>query len=228
MGFYGNLLRLKIEQMRGIERPPPDAIDERPLGIRIGGRLAIPEAPFIIAGDALSMTKPDDGIVVGHGVTKGADGAIVHRIHVGDDAMIWIAGKKGADFSNPATIDECMAMRRVALIRPTTPGEWNDWLDSETGHLGNPVIVAPNGVQYGRLWIPGDERSEPISLKEDFRDADGRRTRLHSAMLFARDVETPAGTIAEYLLVSAIDDDGKDDFIEIHLGIDATPGMIAA
>lgn len=227
-GFLATFLKKKIDAARGVVPPPPDALDIVPLGARLGGMLAVPEVPFLLAGDALSVEAPKGGLLGEHGVVR-VGGALVHMLHAGEDALLWLGFKDGADVSTAGAVDECKLFRKAARIRPTTPEEWNDWLDEDSGHLGAPILSAPNGLDYARVWAPGTSRAEPFAFTEPYVRSDGfRGRRSHSAMLYARDAEGATGTIAEYILVLATDQDGEDDFIDVLVGIDAQAGMIQA
>jgi hypothetical protein len=93
--------------------------------------------------------------------------------------------------------------------------------------IGWPQFQTKDGKTYGRVWAPGDGRIRPYQQTETIQDLQGTSQRKLLSMLYG--VRTGAGPPApdtEYILVVAVDDNGKA-WIEVHAGIDINPATLS-
>ena len=110
--------------------------------------------------------------------------------------------------------------------RRPTPQEWGFWLDPHEGLIGWPTFQTKDGKIYGRAWAPGQSRIAPRQIEETRQFVD----RSEQPPLAGDAVRAPTGGAAaapqtEYILVSAIEDDGQA-WVEVDAGIDINPAAL--
>jgi hypothetical protein len=202
----------------------------KPRLFRIGMVVTVDEAPFILAGDKLSVQKPGgdgEGRASAEAIGRlGSGPAGLNRIYV-DGGFFQI------HLDRAGQPDECRWFSRFDEFTPTGKGgpdngdSWAFWLDDEQGQVGWPVFQTPDGVQYERAWAPGEGRALPVGFSEELTDPQGTRIVKHEMMLYQRptDLEAPAPEV-EYALLDVVED-GEEGSICIYVGVDINPASLS-
>jgi hypothetical protein len=93
--------------------------------------------------------------------------------------------------------------------------------------IGWPQFQAKDGKLYDRVWAPGPSRTPPLRLEETVETVQGTRTDRLQTMLYAAPTGLAAPSpVTEYMLVSAIEEQGRA-WVEVAAGIDVNPAMLA-
>jgi hypothetical protein len=188
---------------------------ELPLGLRLGGAIALDTTGFAIARDAFVFAPPEGHLIVeAYGSVDLGAGARLHRFYLTEDAFLQVNTTAGAidemkyfvfhDTRHPPTI--------AAFRKAVEPG-------SELG--GGSMQL--DGHRYRRVWGDAESWTPPVVLDEKVYR--GRPAKLdydltHYCMLYQRDV--PGTERTESLLVSA-EDYGPDEFlVSYSIGVDVT------
>lgn len=192
---------------------------------RLGQTVALDPSAFLLAGDAVKVSLPDD--VGADGLTSAQSVAVLtsrsdtlHRLYVADDCYLQI------HLDSTGRPDECRFFRVLDELEPADKAEWGEWLDEGNGMLGLPEFRTPDGTAYLRAWASGTKRVEPIAFSETMESTDGYETGDYRMMLYRRDtgLKDPAPEV-EYLLVSVIES-GGEAWIEVATGIDVNPASL--
>ncbi|MEI8396993.1 MAG: DUF2491 family protein [Rhodospirillaceae bacterium] len=193
-----------------------------PLGLSLGRAVTLEEAPFILMDGALDMPYPGGQcLVIGHG-TLAVGGVEAHRYYLSGP------GGKLAGMLQVVADEECRWFRPFDEIYPASSAEWAFWLDEADGYIGYPEFDA-KGTLYQRAWNPGSTRIAPLQFSESVDRADGGHSIAeHSAMLYAREVNSPGGPLWTYLLVSAVEAADGNAWVDLMLGVDLLPSTVAA
>ena len=193
-----------------------------PLGLSLGRAVALDEAPFILIDGAVDIRWPGAQCsVIGHG-TFTLGGVEAHRYYLSG------TGGSLAGVIQVVDRDECRYFRPFDEVYPGNEAEWGFWLDEADGYIGYPVFEA-KGVRYQRVWSPGAGRIPPLWFEETVDRVDGGRgTAEHTAMLYARQLDSPGGPGGEYLLVSAVQAADGSAWVDLMLGIDLLPSSVTA
>jgi hypothetical protein len=204
---------------------------DKPRLFRVGMVVTVDEAPFILAGDELSVEKPGDA-------SEGRTSAeAVGRLGEGSSALNRIYVPGGGFFQihldQAGQPDECRWFSRFDEFTPTGRGgpdngdSWAFWLDDEEGQVGWPLFETPDGVRYERAWAPGEGRASPMTFVETLTDSQGARRVRHEMMLYQRQtgLDAPAPEV-EYALLDVVEDRG-DAWISIYMGVDINPASLS-
>lgn len=199
------------------KKPPPAPRALHPLGLRLGGAVAIDSLPFrVLANELLFTLPPGNQIVEARGHVDLGQGAELHRFYLSDDAFLQINTQAGQ-------VEEIKLFQFAETKHPNTREALEAWLrsDSELGRFE----VSLKGKQFTRVWGDQDARySPPIVFDEHVfkkNDAVADYDLTHYAMLYQREI---AGSERlEYLLIS-VEDSGPNDFcVVFSLGVDLSP-----
>lgn len=222
MGFIIDLLRAHWEKPRGgpIVHIQGRLDRDLPLGLRIGARVSLTSTPFLLAGEELTMKDPGNDFTVGaYGVVHIKD-MTVHRFYLtpadcerAQDLFLQITCEQGGK------IGDILLMEEFDCIRPQTPAEWDEWLDRETGMVGQLYFRTP--VEYTRSWNTDNKaRMEPVRMRERIHpnpEGDNAVEIVQEVMQYGRvfpDARGGEGT--EFLLLSHDPDQAQ---IRILIGI---------
>jgi hypothetical protein len=190
---------------------------------RVGMTVTIDPTPFLMSAGHTKVTAPEGGLTsvptVGT-ITSGK--ATVYRLYLGENESFF---QLHLDKDNHP--DECRYFTVIDQVTPADESEWGFWLDEKEGAIGWPDFQTKDGKVYQRAWTPGGSRIQPFQMREEQKDVKGSRNRRLDAMLYA----APTGAAApapdkEYILVSAIDEDGQA-WVEIAAGIDVSPASLS-
>jgi hypothetical protein len=212
-----------LDRLRGKTAPassaPQSAIDgvELPLGLRLGGAIAIDATAFALAGDAFAFAPPAGHVIVeAYGDVDLGGGARLQRFYLAEDAFLQVNTTAGV-------IDEMKYFVFHDTRNPATAAEFRRWVEPGSA-LGAPSIEM-DARAYRRVWgETGDPRwAPPVVFDERVfrgRPATFAYALTHYSMLYQREV--PAGARIESLLVSA-EDYGPDEFcVTYSVGVDVT------
>jgi|CXWL01.1.fsa_nt_gi hypothetical protein len=190
---------------------------ELPLGLRLGGAVALDSALFDVAGGAFGFAAPrGHQLVEAYGQIDLGAGALLHRFYLTDDAFVQVNTTSGV-------VEEIKYFVFHDTRQPATQAAFRDWVQPGS-ELGAPEVVV-NGRAYSRVWGEPSERGwiPPVVFEE--RVYRGRPPVLddeltHYAMVYQRDIQ--GLDRSETLLISA-EDYGPAEFCVVYsLGIDVT------
>lgn len=190
---------------------------------RLGMTLTADPTPFLLAsGTKVPMPKT----VLGGGLTsvtavgrlQGEPGFV--RLHLDEEGYFELHLDASG---NP---DECRYFGLIDTETPASQGEWEAWLKPGEGMIGWEAFETTDKAAYGRVWQPGPEWVEPRERVELVESIGGTRRVTTRSMLYAAPSGVPEpGPQAEYILVTAVeDDDGAR--VEIRAGIEVNPASI--
>ena len=190
---------------------------ELPLGLRLGGAIAIDPMPFRVAGEAFLFAPPEGHVIIeAYGAVDLGGGAFLHRFYLTEDAFLQVNTTAGA-------VDEMKYFVFHETRNPPTPAAFRAWV--EPGSLLGAPTLDVDGRHYRRVWgeTPDARWAPPVVLDEKVYR--GRPARLdydltHYCMLYRRDV--PGTDRGETLLVSA-EDYGPEEFcVTWSVGVDVS------
>ncbi|MCC4605914.1 YjfK family protein [Xanthomonas campestris] len=216
MSFFSKLF--------GQPQPPPlpgsgtGAIGHAlPLGLRVGGQVAIDTTLYRMAPDAMTAELPggNQGIPC-YGHVNLGDGYALHRFYLDDDAFLQVTTVGG-------DLEAMKAFVYCETVNPPSKQAFQDFV-MQHPHLGAAQIDYA-GKRWQRATQSTDDsaRIPPIAYDEVlYRYQPPRRDGdlTHYAMLYSRDV--PELQREEFLLVTG-EDSGPNEFcVTYAVGIDVT------
>ncbi len=190
---------------------------ELPLGLRLGGAVALDTALFDAAGDAFGFVAPrGHQLIETYGQIDLGAGSILHRFYLSDDAFLQVNTTAGV-------IDEMKYFVFHDTRRPSNQAAFKEWV-REGSTLGSAQIEIANR-RYARVW--GDDQAHawapPVVFEEVLfsgRPPAKSDELTHYAMLYEREI--PSLDRTESLLLSA-EDYGPNEFCVVYsLGIDVS------
>jgi hypothetical protein len=191
---------------------------------RVGMAFPLDPSPFLLAAGATKVSPPQGGGMVSiEAVGMISDrSATLNRLYLpGRDAFLQL------HLAASGEPDECRYFNKIDEVTPSSRDEWGFWLDPLQGMIGWPQFQTKDGKTYGRVWAPGDGRIQPYQQTETIQDLQGTSQRKLLSMLYgARTGAGPPAPDTEYILVVAVDDNGKA-WIEVHAGIDINPATLS-
>jgi len=190
---------------------------ELPLGLRLGGAVALDTALFDAAGSAFGFVAPRGHCVIdAYGQIDLGGGSILHRFYLTEDAFLQVNTTSGA-------VDEMKYFVFHETRQPANQAAFKDWV--RPGSALGAEMVEIEQRRYTRVW--GDDPAEswvpPVVFEEHVYR--GRPPKLddeltHYAMLYQREI--PSLQRVETLLISA-EDYGPSEFCVVYsLGIDVS------
>lgn len=204
--------------------PKPQPIEasiagiDLPLGLRLGGAIAIDPLIFKVAAQKLGFEGHEGhSTIEAYGMVDLGGGAALHRFYLSDDAWLQVKTTSGQ-------VDELMYFVFHETINPPTSSSFKIWVQN-----GSPIGTHLQRVKdrdYFRVW--GDTQdllswAPPIVFDEAVykgRPAVKSYALTHYAMLYQREV--PDMDRVEALLISA-EDYGPTEFCVVYsLGINVT------
>jgi hypothetical protein len=226
------LLAKMLAKHVGLESPKPSyplygncgPLDRARLGgvLKFDGAMAT----LITAEAAGSFVKapPEMSSVNGYG--KIIDGEFVlHHFYIGDYFLQVISARSGIIVAG-----EIKLMQRFAEITPSTPEEWDLWINGVDGNqplLTGPTIKWQDATEYTRVWSPGNGTAEPKRYVEalDVGQSDSTLpVTTINTMLFGRALN-PDQT--EWLQLSTCRSNGER-WIEAYVGLSLESGELLA
>ena len=201
----------------------PDEGQPRPFGLRLGGVAEFDETPFILA------TALDPNLPAAPETKQIIEARLwFERNAVRSDWFVLADGETSIFVvSERRTPVDIFVLRKADEIHPADEDDWRFWLSEEDGFIGLPAIETPDGIEFSRIWEPGEERIEPYAYEETFVDKDGASEQVRrDCMMYARPIDPEeADETLEFLLVSCIEAD-DEAWVEIHRGIALGEGMV--
>ncbi len=190
---------------------------ELPLGLRLGGAVALDTMAFKLARDAFLFVPPEGNVIIeAYGAVDLGGAAMLHRFYLSEDAFVQVNTTSGS-------VDEMKYFVFHETKHPATIAAFRAWV--EPGALLGGATLDLDGRRYRRVWGESEDArwAPPVVLDEKVYR--GRPAKLdydltHYCMLYQRDVDGSGRT--ESLLVSA-EDYGPDEFcITFSVGVDVT------
>lgn len=188
-----------------------------PLGLRPKAGVEIDRLPFRLAADRLLFQPPEGAqfverigrIRLGEGATE------IHRFYLTDDAFLQVITSAGV-------VEAIGYFVFLETITPDNTASFRAWTQPGS-RIGAPEFEQ-EGHRYARQWGEDPARwAPPVAMDETVFGSDLSKPEFdltHYAMLYARDVDTPAGR--EHLLISA-EDYGPDEFcVVVSVGVPLT------
>ena len=240
-------LSLKLEsakeRLARVREGDRERVDESlPLGLRIGSRVQLSEAPFLLAGENSHVDYPGEEALVGAFSESTLAGLKTHRLYLDDradteeESMLLLVSNDAGD-----RVDEMYLFREqyeiplyhIRVEDADTDDETSAvdfWLDREEGIIGMPLFHTPDELTYERLWEPDrDVRIDPYKSDERiYLDGFGEATATlehQGTMLYGRVVEGIGGDVDEYLLIT-VERDEKVFQVRIWIGLGLAQGDI--
>lgn len=190
---------------------------ELPLGLRLGGAIALDTTAFAFARDAFLFAPPQGHFIVeAYGAVDLGAGAMLHRFYLTEDSFLQVNTTAGA-------VDEMKYFVFHETKNPATIAAFRAWV-APGAMLGGPSMEV-GGRRYRRVWGESADTRWVPPVVLDEKVYRGRPATLdydltHYCMLYQRDVDGSGRT--ESLLVSA-EDYGPDEFcITYSIGVDVT------
>jgi hypothetical protein len=190
---------------------------ELPLGLRLGGAVALDAMLFKAAGAHLGFAAPEGHqLIEAYGRVDLGAGAMLHRFYLSDDAFLQVN-------TTSQVIDGIKYFVFHETRKPDNQRAFEAWV--EPGSLLGAQVAEVNGRRYLREWgeSPESRWAPPVVFEEQVYR--GRPPKLddtltHYAMLYQREIEVLGRS--ESLLISA-EDYGPNEFCVVYsLGIDVT------
>ena len=196
-----------------------------PLDLRMGSRIQISEAPFLLTGEESMLQYPGEESLVGGFSDSKMAGLRTFRLYLKDrdresqESMLMLltddAGKN---------VDELYLFREYTEVPlyyvkmneiPSDGDEVNSvdfWIDDSEGIIGMPLFHTPEELTYERLWEPDrDARIPALQFSEQVNlDPYGEsvlEVEHLGTMLYARTHDSVGGSCDEYLLPTVEKDD---------------------
>jgi hypothetical protein len=193
---------------------------------RVGMTLTADPTPFILAAEATKV-RPPDGIgespmlsVAEVGRLLGV-GAALTRLYLPDGRSLFQLHQNAG-----GQVDECRFFGLIDEVTPADEEEWAVWLDPAQGLIGWPEFETKDGKLYDRAWSPGQAWIAPYVFEETIEGLGGTRQRRLSAMLYAARTDASATAPTEYILVAAVEAEGRA-WVEIRAGIDINAATLS-
>lgn len=216
--------------------------DSLPLGLRIGSRVQLSEAPFLLAGESSHVDYPGEEALVSAFSETTLAGLNTHRLYLDDrtdtdqESMLLIVSDDAG-----SNVEEMYLFREqyeipLYHIRVEDAEEDDEtsavdfWLDREDGIIGMPLFHTPDELTYERLWEPDrDVRINPYKSDERiFLDGFGEASATlehQGTMLYGRVVEGIGGDVDEYLLIT-VERDEQVFQVRIWIGLGLSQGDV--
>lgn len=202
--------------------PVTNAPQAGPNPFRRGMVLAVDPSPFLLGGSAVGISPPE---------TASTTVAAVSQLREGDLTLWRLYLPDGKTFLQlhldpSGTPDECRWFNKVDEVTPGNADEWGFWLEPGSGTIGWPVFQTKDGQEYARAWTPGQSWAAPQTLAERIDAPEGLVERRITCMLYASPTGVPEpAPPTRYLLVAAVEQ-GRQAWIELHVGIDINPASL--
>lgn len=224
-------LGMKVDELKDRFRnraENKDRIDlDLPMDLRMGSRIQISEAPFILTGEETPLQYPGDESLIGGFSDSSMAGLKTYRLYLKDrddesqESMLMVLM---ADDST--TVDELYLFREYTEVPlyyvdlsevPSDGDEVNAvdfWISESEGIIGMPLFHTPEELTYERLWesdrdarIPALNFVETVNL-DPYGESVMEIEHL-GTMLYARTFEGIGVECDEYLLPTVEkDEDG--------------------
>lgn len=222
-------LGMKVDELRTRFRNRSDKkerIDTAlPLDLRMGSRIRLSEAPFLLMGDQTPLQFPGDESLVGAFSESEMAGMRTFRLYLKDredesqESMLLVL--MGEDRQS---VDEIYLFREYIELPlyyvglnevPDNGDEVNAvdfWIGESEGILGMPMFHTPDELSYERLWEPElDAQIPPLKMTEEVNLDPYGETVMEvehlGTMLYARSFEGIGIDCDEYLLPTVEKDD---------------------
>lgn len=201
------------------ESAPVSAIEgvELPMGIRLGGAVALDQTAFELGGAAFGFAPPKGHVVIeAYGRVDLGAGALLHRYYLSEDAFVQVNTTAGV-------VDEMKYFVFHETKHPATQRAFEAWV--EQGSLLGATQAVVGGNVYRRVWGESADARWAPPVVFDEKIYRGRPPKFdydltHYCMLFQR--ELPGLGRVESLLISA-EDYGPDEFcVTYSIGVDVT------
>lgn len=216
--------------------------DSLPLGLRIGSRVQLSEAPFLLAGENSHVDYPGEEALVSAFSETTLAGLKTHRLYLDDrtdtdqeSMLLLVSDDTGSNVEEMYLFREQYEIP-LYHIRVEDAQEDDEtsavdfWLDREEGIIGMPRFHTPDELTYERLWEPDrDVRISPYKSDEKiFLDGFGEASATlehQGTMLYGRVVEGIGGDIDEYLLIT-VERDEQVFQVRIWIGLAISQGDV--
>ncbi len=204
------------QSMNGQKQDKLPGID-LPLGLRIGSRVSIEEAPFLLAGEEGPEYPGQESLIEG-GSCIDIYGLTVFRLYLKDrgsatESMLMLVMDGEGDIAEYYLFRELAEVPLYFSCLDEVPLDGDEanaisfWIGEDKGIIGLPVFFTPEGHEYARLWesdVAG--RVSPVSFSEtihfDAFNPEHVRVQHLGCMLYTRSIQGLSDETDEFLLVS--------------------------
>lgn len=198
-----------------------------PFNLRVGSRVQISEAPFLLAGEETHVKYPGPEVLINAFSNVDLAGLKTVRLYVesrddpDESAMLMLlVDGKNISVNEFYVFHEQYEIPLYHVAVSDVPehedevNAVNFWIGKDEGILGMQLFHTPDDLTYSRLWEHDSDTwlapakcTETINL--DAYGTDTTRVEHLGTMLYARTVEGLTGEIDEYLFTTVErDDDG--------------------
>jgi hypothetical protein len=215
-----------IARFFGREKEPALPPERGPLGVAIGGALAVDtlalQADTAAASPAIEIPRLGTMIVAAYGEARLDAATVLSRYYDDDHAMLQVMSGSGRQ--GDAILDVSIYWPWDSVI-PSGPSEWARWTGAN-GLIGQPRYDA-DGIVFDRFWGEGAEKAGLVEFVEDIHGGDDTRAIHQACMLYSR----PLGSAQEMLLINVERDlnegqAGHGTSIEFLIGYGLSPGDV--
>ncbi|GAB6042495.1 DUF2491 family protein [Endothiovibrio diazotrophicus] len=198
--------------------PKPRIDGDLPAGLRLGSRIIVNEAPFLLAGETCAVEYPGEESLVGAYSKVEFGGMETYRLylkgrdHAERDSMLMVVMEEnGHDVAEYYLFREQDEIPLYFVGRDELPPDGDEvhtvefWIGAEDGIIGAPEFHTPDDHAYGRAWMPeGDYRIPAAEFDErivlDPYGEHALEVEHLGTMLYARNVEGLSDPVDEFLM----------------------------
>ena len=218
MGLFGKIVEKQIDKVKESFKEEVPRIDENwPLNFALGRTVKIEETPFILAGtDSFLEEHKNEYSVLACGKSK-IEGLTVYNFYLEEDSKIVVF------LDDKENIVNTEFMKLWDRINNTSFGEWDIWLNKETGLIGQKDFNVDD-VTFNRVFPEGGDKVDPYSFHEKFTtDYTGilNQNKNHRVVSYAR----KCGEIWERLNIDNVGND-QERYIDIYIGMEISQEYI--
>lgn len=207
VNMTGAVAGAKIASWRGRLASLGGRIDEHlPLGLKLGGLVAVEETPFILlASQGLLVTCPQGNLAIKAYGTYELSGCRVHRFYLEDETTVI---QVSTDARGAVIEEDLRLFQQFDEVNPASDEEWGFWLDEADGYIGYPTFESQDKTKsYTRLWGSAEGRVDPLTYIEKIHTNPSGKDGLeesHEAMLYGRNIPGTSPAVVELMLLSAV------------------------
>ena len=227
---------------RGDKRERID--DALPMNLRIGSRVQISEAPFLLTSETGQLKFPGEESLIGAFSKVSMAGLSTARFYLKDrenpdeESMLMIT-EEPKDSASNAEMYLFRELEEIPLYHVKLNDAPNEdatvntvdfWIEKNDGIIGMPLFHTPDELTYERLWEPtndnrisGAEFTETLNL-DPFGEQSLKVEHL-CTVLYARTFEGLAGEHDEFLLPT-VERDEEGFRVRIWVGMSLSQGDV--
>ena len=212
--FFKKAIRAKSND--GAPPALPAGAGSLPLGLRVGGSVAIDALPLRMLGEATLLKLPEERqLIEARGWVDLGQGAFLHRFYLSDELFLQVNVTETG--GTGSSIEGVKLFQFYETKTPASRAALEAWLRAPSA-LGQEFLDY-EGKRFSRVWGDPGAWAPPVVFDEvvykSLPQPDYDVT--HYAMLFERELPNDR---MEYLLIS-VEDSGPNDFCVVYsIGLD--------